>query len=496
MKGLMLYNIPMSWRTKVLMIICGTVIILFLFVSIFNLGIVNSVSNSLLKENIALLTSIIENALTSPMMEGKVEMVQRIISNIPHNTDIISFKVISKDGKILSASSPQEIGHDAGLELKESIAEAQERGIPFFSFKKVPVFLQVKAIKNEPRCYGCHSSSNKINGFLAIQVDYQKAQNLLKDNVKRSIFVLFLSLLFMILLIMIVLDRLVNRPVLTILEKMKEVEGGNLDTRIDLKGKDEIATLAKGFNGMVEKLKKSISEREKAHHEDLRKAEHLATIGELAAGLAHEIKNPLTGIKGAIEVIFEEERGKNREILSEILNQINRTSDVIQNFLSYARPKEPVFTMTSIQKIIEDSITISKYYALGKNIEIESICPSNIKNLFLDPDQIQEVLVNLLINSIDSIESKGKIEIRACPREDGLEIRVRDNGRGIKEEILPFIFKPFFTTKPKGSGLGLSISKRLIENHKGNITIDSKEGSGAIVRVFLPYLNERGDVIE
>lgn len=115
--------------------------------------------------------------------------------------------------------------------------------------------------------------------------------------------------------------------------------------------------------------------------------------------------------------------------------------------------------MTSIQKIIEDSITISKYYALGKNIEIENICPSNIKNLFLDPDQIQEVLVNLLINSIDSIEGKGKIEIRACPREEGVEIRVRDNGRGIKDEILPFIFKPFFTTKTKGSGLGLSISK-------------------------------------
>lgn len=138
----MLYNIPMSWRTKVLLIICGTVIILFVFVSIFNLGIVNSVSNSLLKENVALLTSIIENALTSPMMDGKVDMVQRIISNIPHNTDIISFKVISKDGKILSASSPQEIGHDAGLELKESINEAQERGIPFSLSKKFLSFFR------------------------------------------------------------------------------------------------------------------------------------------------------------------------------------------------------------------------------------------------------------------------------------------------------------------------------------------------------------------
>lgn len=493
---MMPYNIPMSWRAKVLMIICGTVIILFVSVSIFNLSIVNSVSNSLLRENITLLTSIIENALTSPMMEGKVEMVQRIISNIPHNTDIISFKVISSEGKILSASSPQEIGHDAGLELKESITEAQEKGIPFFSFKKVPVFLQVKAIKNEPRCYGCHSPSKKINGFLAIQVDYQKAQTLLKENIKRSALVLFFSLLFIIFLITFVLDRLVNKPIFAILEKMKEVERGDLNIKIDVKGKDEIATLAKGFNGMVEKLKRSIMERERAHSEDLRKAEHLATIGELAAGLAHEIKNPLTGIKGAIEVILEEEKGKNREILSEILNQINRTSDVIQNFLSYARPKEPVFTLTSIQKIIEDSITISKYYALGKNIDIESICPSNIKNVYLDPDQIQEVLVNLLINSIDSIERKGKIEIRACPREDGLEIRIRDNGKGINDEILPFIFKPFFTTKPKGSGLGLSISKRLIENHKGNITIESKEGSGTVVRVFLPYLNERGDIIE
>lgn len=482
----------MSWRTKVLIIICGTVIILFVFVSIFNLSIVNNVSNSLLKENVTLLTSIIENAITSPMIEGKVELVQRIISNIPHNTDIISFKVISNDGKILSASSPQEIGREANIKLKESIAETAQKGIPIFSFQKVPVFLQVKPIKNEPRCFGCHSSSNRVNGFLAIQVDYKKAQSLLKANIEKVLIVFGASLLFMVFLITIILDRLVNKPVLAILEKMKEVEKGNLKIRINTRGKDEIAILGRGFNGMVEKLEKSIKEREKVHNEDLKKAEHFATIGELAAGLAHEIKNPLTGIKGAIEVLMEEENGKNREILSEILNQINRMSDVIQNFLSYARPKEPVFTMANIQKIIEDSITISKYYAIGKSIDIESICPSNIQHQYLDPDQIQAVIVNLLINSIDSIENKGKIEIRVCPRENGMEIRVKDNGKGIKEEILPFIFKPFFTTKPKGSGLGLSISKRLIETHKGSIGIESKEGFGTIVRVFIPFLDEKG----
>lgn len=482
----------MSWRTKVLIVICGTVVILFVSVSIFNLSIVNSVSNSLLKENVTLLTSIIENALTSPMMEGKVEMVQRIISNIPHNTDIISFKVISNEGKILSASLPQEIGQEANIKLKESMAETVQKGIPIFSFQKVPVFFQVKAIKNEPRCFGCHSPSNKVNGFLAIQVDYKKAQNLLKANIKKVFIVFSSSLLFMVFIITIILNRLVNKPVLTLLEKMKEVEKGNLKIRINAKGKDEIASLGRGFNGMVEKLEKSIKERERIHNEDLKKAEHFATIGELAAGLAHEIKNPLTGIKGAIEVLLEEEKGKDKEILSEILNQINRMSEVIQNFLSYARPKEPVFTMASIQKIIEDSITISKYYAIGKDIEIESLCPSNIPGQFLDPDQIQAVLVNLLINSIDSIENKGKIEIRACPREDGVDIRLKDNGKGIKEEILPFIFKPFFTTKPRGSGLGLSISKRLIENHKGSISIESKEGFGTLVRVFIPFLDEKG----
>lgn len=487
----MFYNIPMSWRTKVLLIICGTIIILFIFVSLFNIKIVNSVTSSLLKENVTLLTSIIENALTSPMLEGKVEMVQRIISNIPHNTDIINFKVISPDGKILSSSSPEEVGHEASFELKEGMVETSEKGIPIFSFQKVPVFFQVKAIKNESRCYGCHSSSNKVNGFLAIKIDYKRAQSLLTENIKRGLLVLAFSLIFVITLITITLNSLVNKPVLTILEKMKEVEKGNLNVRIDTEGKDEIATLVKGFNGMVEKLKESIKEREKAHKEDLRRAEHLASIGELAAGLAHEIKNPLTGIKGAIEVLIEKEKGENKEILSEILNQINRTTNVLQNFLLYARPKQPVFTLASLEKIIEDSITISKYHTRGKNIDLEFICPSNIKNIFVDPDQIQEVLVNLIINSIDAIESKGKVEIRACPKEDGVEIRIRDTGKGIKEEELPFIFKPFFTTKPKGSGLGLSISRRLIENHRGSITVESKEGSGTVVKIFLPYLGNK-----
>ncbi len=491
---MMFYNKRMSWRIKVLIIICGAVTILFLVVFAINLRITNKITSSLLVENVALLTSIIENAITSPMVEGKVEIVQRIISNIPHNTDIISFKIISPEGKILSSSSPEEVGHEAGIELKENMAETAESGIPIFSFQRMPVFFQIKAIRNEPRCYQCHNPSRKVNGFLAIKIDYKKAQNLLESNIKKGFFVLCSALLSLVLLITIALNRLVNKPVLTILEKMKEVEKGNLKARIEIRGKDEIATLGRGFNRMVEKLENSIKDRERAYTEDLRKAEHLANLGELAAGLAHEIKNPLTGIKGAIEVILE--RSKEREILSEILHQINRISEVIQNFLAYARPKEPIFTVTSIHKIIEDSITIAKYYALGKNIEIETVCPSNIPNQLLDPDQIQQVLVNLLINSIDSVESIGKIEIRACPKEKGVEIKIRDNGKGIKEENLPFIFKPFFTTKPKGSGLGLSICKRLIENHKGSISVESKEGYGTIVRLFIPFLDEKGSLRE
>ncbi|MGQ9617779.1 MAG: sensor histidine kinase [Candidatus Aminicenantia bacterium] len=492
----MIYNKTVSWRAKILLILCGAVVILFVFHAIFNIGVVNSITDAILKENLTLLTSIIENALTSPMVKGKLEIVEQVISNIPHNTDIISFKVISTDGKILSSSSPEEVGHEAGIELKESMRETAKKGIPIFFFQKMPVFFQVKAIKNEPRCYGCHSPSNRVNGFLAIKIDYRKSKILLERSIKKELFVLLFALFFMVFLITIALNKLVNRPVITILEKMKEVETGNLSTRIEVKGRDEIANLGRSFNLMVDKLEKSIEEREKTHTEDLRRAEHLANLGELAAGLTHEIKNPLTGIKGAIEVILENESGKNREILSEILNQINRISDIIQNFLTYARPKEPSFTFTNIHRIVEDSVTIAKYYASGKKIEIETICPSNIRNQYLDPDQIQQVLVNLLINSIDSIEDKGKIEIRVCPRENGVDIRVIDNGRGINEEILPFIFKPFFTTKSKGSGLGLAISKRLIENHKGRISVESKQGLGTLIRVFIPFLAENGKVIE
>jgi two-component system sensor histidine kinase AtoS len=248
---------------------------------------------------------------------------------------------------------------------------------------------------------------------------------------------------------------------------------------------------------------KDITERKQAE-EALQRTERLAVVGEIAAGLAHEIKNPLAGIKVSIEVLTRELQlaQEDEEVFQRIIDEINRIETLLKNLLSYAMPPTPQFTHLDVNKII-DATTKTAALSLRspaqesrsggvKDIRFVRDLGDQLPEVVVDAAQLQQVILNLLLNAVAAIHDSGSISVKTSADSEGfIEIVVSDTGKGIGEKDIDKIFLPFFTTKPKGTGLGLSICKRLIEQQNGTINAARNPAGGLVVTIKLPVEEER-----
>ncbi len=317
------------------------------------------------------------------------------------------------------------------------------------------------------------------------------AAALLEKNQMKGILIAVISLAVLSFVILRLFEKLINRPISQLKEKMKRVQEGDLDIQFSPSKNDEIGSLARNFNSMVTDLKKANEKIEELFSKQMEKAEHLASIGELAAGLTHEIKNPIAGMKGALEIINQKTDSSDpkKEIFTEILIQIDKINNVVHDLLRYARPKEMNRRVVDPIMPINTAIKFAKTQISDKEIDIQFNALTNGTQALIDADKIQEVMLNLMINSISAINKKGLITINLSEKGDrDLEIVLSDNGMGIKKDHLPQIFHPFFTTKTRGTGLGLSICKKIIEAHNGTIEVESKEEEGTTFTIELPVL--------
>jgi two-component system sensor histidine kinase HydH len=218
--------------------------------------------------------------------------------------------------------------------------------------------------------------------------------------------------------------------------------------------------------------------------------ERLAALGGLAAGVAHEIRNPLSSIKGFAQFFLKKNPpGSEDHKYSEVMIQeVERLNRVISNLLDYAKPKEPVKEKTSFADVIQRSVALIKDDALSRKVELAVDIATDIPVVQVDRDQITQVLLNIALNGLDAMQKGGRLTIRGF-REQGersVVVEIEDTGQGIPEEELPRIFNPFYTTKKTGTGLGLAIAHRIIENHGGTLSVRSTSGSGTTFRIVLP----------
>jgi signal transduction histidine kinase len=289
--------------------------------------------------------------------------------------------------------------------------------------------------------------------------------------------------------ILLALAYFVQRPMVELQDKIARVGEGDLNVGVGFaRRNDEIGDLGRNFNRMVVQLRESREEIELLHRTQMSRAEHLATLGELAAGLAHEIRNPLAGIAGVIEIIGRDlpSTSPARAVVKEVRQEVSQINRILTDLLQTARPHPPEVRPSDLNVTVEHAVMLARQQVLSKPIKIELQKDPSLPNVEHDSDQIHQVLLNLLLNGVQAIDSAGNVRVVLSPADDEAVITVSDTGRGIAPDSLPNIFRPFYTTKGNGTGLGLSLARRIVEGHHGRIEVSSELGIGTEFRVFLP----------
>ena len=318
-------------------------------------------------------------------------------------------------------------------------------------------------------------------------------------TMKRSMQLFLFSLLIVIVVGAVVNTRLamsIVRPLRMLEKKTKNIAMGDFSERIEVKGSDEIASLAKSFNRMEDHLKLAVSSFEhtitrlQEKQAQLVEAEKLASIGILTAGIAHEINNPLTSVLSFSKLMLEQmpESDRNYSRLKIMIRDAQRARTIVRELLSFAKENPIHPTVIDINRPVTEIAESLVAQELFKDIELKLNLAHNMPEILADPVRIGQVVMNMLLNAAHSIKAPGKIAVETRSADGSVEIVFSDTGHGIPEEHLNKIFDPFYTTKGtgKGTGLGLAISYGIIKKHNGDIEVKSTVGKGSTFIVRLP----------
>ena len=282
-------------------------------------------------------------------------------------------------------------------------------------------------------------------------------------------------------------------PIKRLAEATTEVGQGKFDVEVKANSRDEVGALADSFNHMAFELKER-DEALEAAQVQLVQSEKMAAFGQLGAGIAHEVKNPLAGILGYAQLSLRKaEKGSAVHTnLQLIEKETKRCKTIIENLMKFARQEKAVLETTDINQVVEDAIAIVDHQLSINRVKIVKNLTPGLPQIMASANQIQQVIMNLMINAQQALDGKpGSVGIMTSNRQDKwLEIIVKDNGPGMSEEVRAHIFEPFFTTKPagKGTGLGMSVSYGIIRDHQGEIRVISEPGKGATFIIILPIL--------
>ncbi len=286
----------------------------------------------------------------------------------------------------------------------------------------------------------------------------------------------------------------ISRPLDALARGVSEVAGGRLDTRIPVSTRDEVGDLAATFNEMTSRLLKNRGEIEAAHDQvlesekQLARSERMAAVGQLAAGLAHEINNPLNVVSGFADFVLEKTAPDDprRQALEDISRETIRCQRLVSQLLDFAKPKEPVRETANLNELVADTAALLRAQAKAQGVALELRLAEGLPQVTLDRDQIKQALLNLCLNACQAMPRGGTLSIETAGRGERVEVVVTDDGVGISAEDLGRVFTPFFTTKDHGTGLGLATSYALVERHGGALRVQSSPGAGASFTLSLP----------
>jgi two-component system NtrC family sensor kinase len=319
----------------------------------------------------------------------------------------------------------------------------------------------------------------------------QKFTDMQRQTTLSFLGVTFVGMLLALAVSYILADS-ITKPVRRLVAASQEIAGGNLSYRVDINSGDEIGKLGEMFNRMSASLKERDEQLRAYTEQQLFRSERLASLGRLAAGVAHEINNPLTGVLTFGHLLLRkcDEHHPQREALETIVNETTRCKRIVRGLLHFARETELQKVDADVNEILEESLRLTENQALVHNVTIVKHLNPNLPNIMLDKGQIQQVFINILVNAVDAMPEGGTLTVTSEATADGqhMEVKFADTGCGIAREHISRVFDPFFTTKDesRGTGLGLAVSYGIVTRHNGSIEVQSQIREGSTVTVKLP----------
>ena len=480
-----------SLKSKIILAVTAILAVVIGTGTWINIGYQRFHMEAALEDNVLIIANTIEKSLDNAMLDGKSKEVQHILEAVGTYHNIQELKIFSLNGVILKSSKPWLIGRKVDASTQKWYLEGRFKQP--IKRRAQGVFSVLFPIENTAQCTHCHGSKAKLNGILSVDVSMAQTQEKVGELSKIMILWAFGITATLALSLGLFLTKFVTDPIQDLISTMERAERG-LEARVQVKSSDDIGRLGEAFNSLLSKLERARRRVERYHYEQMKRADRLASIGEMAAGIAHEIKNPLAGIAGVIQVLKKDmpPGEPKRAVLDEVLSQVERMDKAVRNLLSFARPPEPKMTLVDVNELIAKLLDFLSPQFAKHGITAERKFSTGLPWLVLDPDLLQQALLNLALNAIKAMPEGGsfsletRMEAAEGEGQGSIKIIFSDTGEGISPENLGRIFSPFFTTRQQGTGLGLAITQRIVEQHNGEISVTSTPGRGASFTISLP----------
>lgn len=447
-----------------------------------------------------------QNDLVQEMQESSTEVskaIQLSVEDLTSETDVESLRlndylkqarnkginevnIINNEGEIINSSDPGKVGKMREIKKLEKGLKASRKGKSAAGAHSLrPYDLVVPVIVGDEQL-----------GYVQINLLLDNIRDIQHANFLRRLIATCMIFMFGIFLT-IFLARRYTDPIHRLAAGVKKVSAGDLSVTFPVDSKDEIGELAENFNEMVEKL------REKEHLEKrLYEAEHLSKVGQLASGIAHEIRNPLNYISLAIDHLKSEllpscpERGKELESIAEnIKEEVRKANYMVLNFMNYGRPLKLRLHEVHYPELISKAMPLLQDKLNEQHIEVVEDIPADLPPMQVDPELMRNCLFNFITNAAQAMPDGGKITLGAAfvDRDNLFRLTFTDQGSGIAPNDIDKIFQPYFTTKEAGIGLGLAITERIIKEHGGEMAVESQLGNGTTFTIILP-MKKQGEV--
>jgi signal transduction histidine kinase len=473
-----------SFRTKI-------IITLVLVVSIFSFLSFQIYSNYLSRkiyndaeDDISLFLYQLKDEIIN-IHDGR--LLKSLLKNMEKDRHVMKTYLLDADGNIKQGADSNSI--QAIKDISEFRASGNEMAVKIYRDQSIPLSRAFLHVYNSPSCYQCHSPQKTTLGYVIIDFSLQDNKNYIAIARDSSLIFTFSMLVIILFFVLLMHYRFVKKSLFGFSSTINNINEGDLSRRVSIPESKELGQLGKSFNQMMEKFQMTQKKLLYYHQKELKDAQKLASIGEMSARLAHDIRNPLTGIVNSIEVIAGEMKDSPyRPILEEIQRQANRVNSAISNLLKYSRPVEINLVKGNINELVESLVLFLSSQRVNKNINFKLELQEGIPDFSFDAGQLENVLMNLGLNAIQAIEKDGQIIFSTTYDEAAkiIRISVKDTGNGIPPEKEPEVFKPFFTTKTEGTGLGLAIARDIIEKHNGDIRFENFPGAGCVFIISLP----------